>query len=657
MNGLWVFISSAIVDAGLRSFFLIGLVLVSLLLLRRVNGATRHLVLLLAFISLLAMPVLNRVMPKVSIVPSPIPRMSVQSAAQNEPRVGPAPILRLEEPLVPPIHSISGNSPKLSKMILPSGQKDPFQIQRWVVVIWAAGAVVALLPLTLGCMSLLRLSRRASRVNKPETLVLLEQLKDQLGIKRNIQLLEHPSRRIPMTWGLSPTILLPSGTEAWPHQQLRQVLLHELAHVRRLDFQTRLFGHCIRALYWFNPLVWLALARLIAEQENASDDLVLEQGTNPVDYVENIFRLISTSPSPWAESNAAVGMARVRQIEARLQLILDPERNRQALRGWVIGVVSVIFLGVVLPLALADTKGPDQKLATSEMPLPQRPAELHQSAVQVVVGTNSITFEGKETTWEELPLLLSRVQNRNQRILELAVNTDTLTLRQLNEAQAGVDRLRGESGFREMRYVGVHTQKHQDIKETKAAEATSPKRAATSEPEPASARLGQLQQKVTQAAYRVTRIQELQTLGPETDSALENLRAALSAPSIKAEINTLRADQIREQLERMEGMYSRMETLVESGLEPRPSLESVGEEIELLKAELSQDKKRLAEIQLQRAAKKVQQLSEAVREAPSSNIPESSAPTVHFYSSNSNQLRQAKIELEMRKLEFELLKK
>jgi beta-lactamase regulating signal transducer with metallopeptidase domain len=57
------------------------------------------------------------------------------------------------------------------------------------------------------------------------------------------------------------------------------VLLHELSHAKRLDCAARLVGQLACAVYWFNPLAWLALTWLQAESERACDDLVLRAGT------------------------------------------------------------------------------------------------------------------------------------------------------------------------------------------------------------------------------------------------------------------------------------------------------------------------------------------------------------------------------------------
>ena len=69
--------------------------------------------------------------------------------------------------------------------------------------------------------------------------------------------------------------MLPVAAQDWSDEQLRSVLLHELAHIKRRDVLGQLLAQFACALHWFNPLVWFAAWRLHVERERACDDLVL----------------------------------------------------------------------------------------------------------------------------------------------------------------------------------------------------------------------------------------------------------------------------------------------------------------------------------------------------------------------------------------------
>jgi TonB family protein len=75
---------------------------------------------------------------------------------------------------------------------------------------------------------------------------------------------------------LRPRIVLPADFEQrYDERQRALVLAHERCHLRRGDLQVNLLASALRCVFWFNPLVHLAAARLRVDQELACDAAVL----------------------------------------------------------------------------------------------------------------------------------------------------------------------------------------------------------------------------------------------------------------------------------------------------------------------------------------------------------------------------------------------
>ncbi len=101
--------------------------------------------------------------------------------------------------------------------------------------------------------------------------VTASEIKDAKQIEDGIFVSEKIST--PAVYGIvKPRILLPIEHESG---NLRYVLMHERAHVRRMDNLTRLCALAVVALHWFNPLAWWFLKLLYADLELACDEEVL----------------------------------------------------------------------------------------------------------------------------------------------------------------------------------------------------------------------------------------------------------------------------------------------------------------------------------------------------------------------------------------------
>ena len=71
---------------------------------------------------------------------------------------------------------------------------------------------------------------------------------------------------------IHPRIYLPSNLD---ETQIENVIAHEHVHIMRRDYIWKLIGFLMLAVYWFNPLVWLAYAFLCRDIEFACDEQVI----------------------------------------------------------------------------------------------------------------------------------------------------------------------------------------------------------------------------------------------------------------------------------------------------------------------------------------------------------------------------------------------
>jgi beta-lactamase regulating signal transducer with metallopeptidase domain len=231
----------------------------------------------------------------------------------------------------------------------PSPAPSPATI---LLELWLAGVVVALLPLCVGTWQLARIARRARDVESDALDDFAARLARTLGVRRVVRLVEGGASATPMTWGtLRPVVLVPAGFDSWSEEHQRDVLLHELAHVARYDCLTQNLARVVCALYWFNPLAWVAARRLRIERERSCDDHVLLAGARASSYAEHLLTIARTLRAPGATPVAALAMARPSQLEGRLLALLDAGRTRGVVKTRMAGMMAAGAIVVAAILA------------------------------------------------------------------------------------------------------------------------------------------------------------------------------------------------------------------------------------------------------------------------------------------------------------------
>ena len=333
---------SLFISIAFKSTLLLSLACLMAFLLRKRSAATRHMVWTAAAAGVLLLPLLSMFLPALQL-PAPASGINFQVSATAAP--GP------EATRVPGSHHAGASF---------SPSSWHFRWRIGLMLLWASGAAVSLASMLAACAAMWRV-RRSTRHFPDQGLC--AELSDTLGIRRAVGVRETESGSMPMTFGmLRSTVFMPSSARDWSEERRRIVLLHELAHVRRGDVITHLLARTAAAVYWWNPLAWIALRELLKERERAADDVVLNLGTRASEYASHLLEVARTMNPCRATRSVAIAMARPAQLEIRLAAILDPSINRKTPSR--ASAFAAAFLAVAMIAPLAAVRAQDTKSAT-----------------------------------------------------------------------------------------------------------------------------------------------------------------------------------------------------------------------------------------------------------------------------------------------------
>ena len=180
--------------------------------------------------------------------------------------------------------------------------------QSWLLLLWAV-AVVFEIGRTAWQYAQLRKLLTAARSVDEAVETLVADCARTLGLSSPPAVKQVAVDGSPLVCGpLRPVLLLPaSHAQRFDAASLRQVVLHELAHLRRRDLLTIWVFHAMRTIYWFHPMAhWIAY-RAGLDRELACDQLAMNySGASPAAYARTLIHAAGRSTQPLVLSAAGV---------------------------------------------------------------------------------------------------------------------------------------------------------------------------------------------------------------------------------------------------------------------------------------------------------------------------------------------------------------
>lgn len=170
--------------------------------------------------------------------------------------------------------------------------------------------------------------------------------------------------RTPFILGvIRPGIYLPSDMD---EVQTDNVIAHERAHLSRLDQVWKPLGYCLLAVYWFNPLCWLAYVLFCRDMELACDEKVIRDMDVEDKKVYSRVLLSFSDPSHRiAAGPLAFGEIGVKK---RIQSVL----NYRKPAFWMVGlaILALVVTSLCFLTNPKAAKDPAQTMGTAEYQLP-----------------------------------------------------------------------------------------------------------------------------------------------------------------------------------------------------------------------------------------------------------------------------------------------
>lgn len=190
-----------------------------------------------------------------------------------------------------------------------------------------------------------RQKKAARKVKESDSLERFNSVKYEMGIRREIPLLESPSVASPMLMGIfRPRVLLP--VDMFHEKALAMIFRHELTHYKRKDLLLKGAALAVHLLHWFNPLSYAALKNINEACEYACDEAVVGKMSSEKrrEYGEMLLYRIGRGKCRMFFAGFSAGEGQKKVLKRRLGAIMNG--NGKKWSG--LGIAAVLGLGLVI---------------------------------------------------------------------------------------------------------------------------------------------------------------------------------------------------------------------------------------------------------------------------------------------------------------------
>lgn len=228
-------------------------------------------------------------------------------------------------------------------------RRTPSTIGLILFILWCIGIFIMILLITKSMLRFHNMKNSALPLQNPAVRTLYYECLDEMHIKKPIPIYSTAFLKSPIITGLlKPCIYMPIHLISdYNANDIKYMLMHELAHYKHKDALANYFMNIIGILYWFHPLVWYSLKEMKNDREVACDTSVLklldegdyeDYGNTLINFAEKV----SLTPFPFSTGISG----NMKQMQKRILNIANyhPASFRKTLHSAALYIIIAFLL-------------------------------------------------------------------------------------------------------------------------------------------------------------------------------------------------------------------------------------------------------------------------------------------------------------------------
>lgn len=219
-------------------------------------------------------------------------------------------------------------------------------IKENLLYIWLIGVFISFSRNIFGYIRFARYLKLGNRPAEPEDIILLDEI---LGGRKRVTLVRNKYAATPMLIGIiRPCIVIPDMD--FTDRQLRNVLLHEITHLRRFDIGVKWLTVIAASLHWFNPLMYFIKREISNACELSCDEGVIKylNDEEKQNYGDTLISMVAENKYPIGILSTTMCEEKKTLKERLISIMNHSKKSRLITILSIILITTVICASVVL---------------------------------------------------------------------------------------------------------------------------------------------------------------------------------------------------------------------------------------------------------------------------------------------------------------------